>query len=51
MVSVGERASKLLAVKVGGLEKKSAIWPQPLTKGDPSMSKKILSLILMKFKI
>ena len=31
MGSVGQRASKLLAVKVGGLKKKSAIWPQPLS--------------------
>ena len=30
MGSVGQRALKLLAVKVGGLKKKSAIWPQPL---------------------
>ena len=30
MGSVGQRASKLLAVKVGGLKKKSAIWPRPL---------------------
>ena len=28
--SVGQRTSKLLAVKVGGLKKKSAIWPWPL---------------------
>ena len=27
--SVGQRAAKLLAVKVGGLKKKSANWPQP----------------------
>ena len=27
--SVGQRAAKLLAVKVGGLKKKSASWPQP----------------------
>ena len=27
MGSVGQRASKLLAVKVGGLKKKSAAWP------------------------
>ena len=27
--SVGQRAAKLLAVKVGGLKKKSAIWPWP----------------------
>ena len=25
--SVGQRAAKLIAVNVGGLEKKSAIWP------------------------
>ena len=31
MGSVGQRASKLLAVKVGGLKKKSAIWPRPLS--------------------
>ena len=31
MGSVGQRASKLLAVKVGGLKKKSAIWPWPLS--------------------
>ena len=30
MGSVGQRASKLLAVKVGGLKKKFAIWPRPL---------------------
>ena len=30
MGSVGQRAWKLLAVKVGGLKKKSAIWPRPL---------------------
>ena len=29
--SVGQRASKLLAVKVGGLKKKSAMWPRPLS--------------------
>ena len=29
MKSVGQRASKLLAVKVGGLKKKSAAQPQP----------------------
>ena len=29
--SVGQRAAKLQAVKVGGLEKKSAIWPWPLS--------------------
>ena len=29
MGSVGQRASKLLAVKVGGLKKKSAVWPRP----------------------
>ena len=28
--SVGQRASKLPAVKVGGHKKKSANWPQPL---------------------
>ena len=27
--SVGQRASKLPAVKVGGHKKKSADWPQP----------------------
>ena len=27
--SVAKRALKLLAVKVGGLEKKSAAWPSP----------------------
>ena len=31
MGSVGQRASKLLAVKFGGLKKKSAIWPRPLS--------------------
>ena len=31
MKSVGQRESKLLAVKVGGLKKKSAIWPRPLS--------------------
>ena len=31
MGSFGQRASKLLAVKVGGLKKKSAIWPRPLS--------------------
>ena len=31
MGSVGQRASKLLAVKVGGLKKKSAIRPRPLS--------------------
>ena len=29
MASVGQRALKLPAVKVGGLKKKSAAWPQP----------------------
>ena len=29
--SIDQRASKLLAVKVGGLKKKSAIWPRPLS--------------------
>ena len=29
--SAGQMASKLLAVKVGGLKKKSAIWPRPLS--------------------
>ena len=28
---VGQRASKLLAVKVGGHKKKSADWPRPLS--------------------
>ena len=32
MGSVGQRASKLLAVKVGGLNKKSAAWPWPHSK-------------------
>ena len=27
--SIGQMATKLLSVKVGGLKKKSAIWPQP----------------------
>ena len=31
MESVGQWASKLLAVKFGGLKKKSAIWPRPLS--------------------
>ena len=30
--SVGQRAAKLLAVKVGGLNKKSAALPRPLSK-------------------
>ena len=29
--SVGQRASKLPAVKVGGHKKKSADWPRPLS--------------------
>ena len=29
MRSVGQRALKLLDVKVGGLKKKYAIWPRP----------------------
>ena len=29
MGSVSQMAAKLLAVKVGGLKKKSAAWPQP----------------------
>ena len=29
MGSIGQRALKLLAVKVGGLKKKSAAWPWP----------------------
>ena len=29
--SVGQRAAKLLAVKVGGHKKKSADWPRPLS--------------------
>ena len=29
MGSVGQRATKLLSVNVGGLKKKSAVWPQP----------------------
>ena len=34
--SVGQRASKLLAVKVGGLKKKSATWaPAPLEPVGP----------------
>ena len=32
MGSVGQRASKLLAVKLAGLKKKSTIWPWPLSK-------------------
>ena len=31
MEYIGQRASKLLAVKVGGLKKKSTIWPRPLS--------------------
>ena len=31
MGPVGQRALKLIAVKVGGLKKKSAIWPRPLS--------------------
>ena len=31
LVSVGQRASKLPAVKVGGRKKKSADWPRPLS--------------------
>ena len=33
--SAGQRAAKLLAVKVGGLKKKSASWPQPQSASLP----------------
>ena len=33
--SVGQRAAKLLAVKVGGLKKKSASWPRPQSASVP----------------
>ena len=35
--SVGQRASKLLAVKVGGLKKKSASRPRPLSASLPGL--------------
>ena len=40
MGSVGQRASKLLAVKVGGLKKKSAIWPRPLSNQSAQVRKR-----------
>ena len=32
--SVGQRAAKLLAVKIGGPKEKSATWPQPRFDSD-----------------
>ena len=43
MGSVGQRASKLLAVKVGGLKKKSAIWPLPLSNQSAQVRLRIKS--------
>ena len=45
--SVGQRAAKLLAFKVGGSKKKSAIWPRPHPTSRPG-SEVVRGQIILK---
>ena len=49
MGSVGQRAAKILAVNVGGLEKKSAIRPRPQSASLPGFDSR-RSRIILKVK-